>query len=429
MTLFARFLRPHPSRDDTPSTNTTPRNTSPKNTNEGSDDHTVRHFHLRRRQPPLRDAGRAHQVTCPTSYKQRRRLRRGRDGRTKIVVRGQISEYIPNPTFDVVARPGAQEDYFRKGNPEGKSRREIFGEPMRVASRRSASRRPRLELMDEQGIDRALMFPTLASLVEERMRDDPDMIHAVDPRPQRVDARDVEVRLRGPHLHHAGHHAADRRQGDRGARVGRRARRQGRAHPPGAGPRLPRPPLVRPAGVRPVLGEGRRARHPRRACTRPTAATSATPTTGWAATARCCRSSRRRSACCRRGARSRTRSRRSSATARCQRFPQLKVAVVENGSSWVEPLLNEHGRHLQEDAAGLPRGPGRRRSSATSTSARSGRRTSARWPSCIGVDHVLFGSDYPHPEGLADPASYVDELERPAPRSRRARSWAATSPA
>ena len=29
----------------------------------------------------------------------------------------------------------------------------------------------------------------------------------------------------------------------------------------------------------------------------------------------------------------------------------------------------------------------------------------------IGEDHVLFGSDYPHPEGLADPASYVDELE------------------
>ena len=28
----------------------------------------------------------------------------------------------------------------------------------------------------------------------------------------------------------------------------------------------------------------------------------------------------------------------------------------------------------------------------------------------IGVDHVLFGSDYPHPEGLAEPASYVDEL-------------------
>jgi predicted TIM-barrel fold metal-dependent hydrolase len=99
-------------------------------------------------------------------------------GRTKIVVRGRISEYIPNPTFEVVARPGAQEDYFRKGNPEGKSRREIFGEPMRAipAFREPA---PRVELMDEQGIDRALMFPTLASLIEERMRDDPDMCAAV----------------------------------------------------------------------------------------------------------------------------------------------------------------------------------------------------------------------------------------------------------
>src|SRR5262249_7943088 len=98
-------------------------------------------------------------------------------GRTKIAVRGRISEYIPNPTFDVVARPGAQEDYFRYGNPEGKSRREIFGEPMRAIP---AFREPppRVELMDEQGIARALMFPTLASLVEERMRDDPELTHA-----------------------------------------------------------------------------------------------------------------------------------------------------------------------------------------------------------------------------------------------------------
>src|SRR6516162_11821105 len=98
-------------------------------------------------------------------------------GRTKIAIRGQISEYIPNPTFEVVARPGAMEDYFARGNPEGKSRREIFGEPMRSipAFREPA---PRLELMDEMGIERSLMFPTLASLLEERMRDDPELIHA-----------------------------------------------------------------------------------------------------------------------------------------------------------------------------------------------------------------------------------------------------------
>ena len=99
-------------------------------------------------------------------------------GRTKIVVRGTISEYIPNPTFEVVARPGAQEEYFRNGNPEGKSYRELVGEPMRAipAFREPA---PRIELMDELGVDRALMFPTLASLLEERMRDDPELIHAV----------------------------------------------------------------------------------------------------------------------------------------------------------------------------------------------------------------------------------------------------------
>ncbi len=99
-------------------------------------------------------------------------------GRTKIAVRGVISDYIPNPTFEVVARPGAQEEYFRVGNPEGRSYRELFGEPMRCIP---AFREPgaRLELLDELGVDGTLMFPTLASLLEERMRDDPELIHAV----------------------------------------------------------------------------------------------------------------------------------------------------------------------------------------------------------------------------------------------------------
>ena len=28
----------------------------------------------------------------------------------------------------------------------------------------------------------------------------------------------------------------------------------------------------------------------------------------------------------------------------------------------------------------------------------------------VGVDRVVFGSDYPHAEGMSDPLSYVDEL-------------------
>ena len=98
-------------------------------------------------------------------------------GRTKIMIRGTVSEYIPNPTFEVVARPGAQEEYFRNGNPEGKSYRELVGEPMRaIPAFREPG--PRVELMDELGVDRTLMFPTLASLLEERMREDPELTHA-----------------------------------------------------------------------------------------------------------------------------------------------------------------------------------------------------------------------------------------------------------
>jgi predicted TIM-barrel fold metal-dependent hydrolase len=98
-------------------------------------------------------------------------------GRTKIMILGTVSEYIPNPTFEVVAKPGAQEEYFRNGNPEGKSYREIIGEPMRSipAFREPA---PRIKVMDELGVDRTLMFPTLASLLEERMRDHVDLTHA-----------------------------------------------------------------------------------------------------------------------------------------------------------------------------------------------------------------------------------------------------------
>ena len=57
------------------------------------------------------------------------------DGRTKIATLGQISDYIPNPTFDKVAAPGAQEDYFHNGNPEGKPHREILGKAIEATPR------------------------------------------------------------------------------------------------------------------------------------------------------------------------------------------------------------------------------------------------------------------------------------------------------
>jgi predicted TIM-barrel fold metal-dependent hydrolase len=100
-----------------------------------------------------------------------------RDGRTKIRVRGEITEYIPNPTFEVVGSPGAQEDYFKAGAPSGMSRRDIM-KPMRALPA-FFDPAPRIELMDELGIDQTFMFPTLASLVEERFADDPEHTHVI----------------------------------------------------------------------------------------------------------------------------------------------------------------------------------------------------------------------------------------------------------
>lgn len=100
------------------------------------------------------------------------------DGRTKIAIFGQVSDYLPNPTFDRIGRPGAQEQYFKHGNPEGLSPREWVGRGIDCppAFRNGVDR---LAHMDELGIDYALMMPTLVSLVEERMREQPDICHDV----------------------------------------------------------------------------------------------------------------------------------------------------------------------------------------------------------------------------------------------------------
>src|SRR5690606_41368121 len=54
------------------------------------------------------------------------------NGRTKIAIRGQISNYIPNPTFEGVARPGD-----RKSVVEGERviKREASGEDRGKARR------------------------------------------------------------------------------------------------------------------------------------------------------------------------------------------------------------------------------------------------------------------------------------------------------
>jgi predicted TIM-barrel fold metal-dependent hydrolase len=111
------------------------------------------------------------------------------NGRTKIAIADHITDYIPNPTFGRVAVPGGfGQDVTRGGDPERKQGLNVNTGVQKVRAMPSPDAffdpEPRLELMKDMGIDRTLLWPTLASVVEERLANDPDaavtVIHALN---------------------------------------------------------------------------------------------------------------------------------------------------------------------------------------------------------------------------------------------------------
>jgi predicted TIM-barrel fold metal-dependent hydrolase len=330
------------------------------------------------------------------------------NGRTKIAVRGQISDYIPNPTFDVVARPGAMEEYFKVGNPDGKSRREIFGEPMKaVPAFREPG--PRLELMDELGVDRSLMFPTLASLVEERMRDDPELIHAV-------------VHALNQWLDEVwGFNYKDRiftvpvislpivdkaiEELEWCLERGARSILVRPAPVPGYGgmrsfalPEFdPFWKVVQDNGILVSMHssdsgyarytsewEGNKTEH------LPFKVNTFRMVSEWrpvqdAVASWVCHGA-------------------------LYRFPELKVAVIENGSSWLTPLLETLGDIYKKAPNEFPSDPVEEIRNRIHV-APFFEDDMSHVVDTLGVDRVLFGSDYPHPEGLADPLTFLDLLK------------------
>lgn len=95
------------------------------------------------------------------------------NGKTRLLVGGKLNRFIPNPTFDPVARPGSLDEYFRGRNPEAKDIKEAFGalEPIRPEYR---DRDARLKVMDAQGIGGTVLYPTLAVGMETSLQHDPE---------------------------------------------------------------------------------------------------------------------------------------------------------------------------------------------------------------------------------------------------------------
>jgi predicted TIM-barrel fold metal-dependent hydrolase len=332
-------------------------------------------------------------------------------GRTKIMVNGHVSNYIPNPTFDRVGRPGAQEQYFRSGNPEGKAYREIIGRGIDCPpSFREAG--PRLELMDEQGIDFAMMYPTLASLVEERMKDDPDLtadvIHALNRWMTEAWPFSFEGRIFSTPVIPMG--LVDRAIEELDFALAHGARAVLIRPAPAWGYRGPRSfaqpefdpfwEKVEQSGVLVVLhasDSGYQRYANEWGGVQGEALAFGEPglfdlvlggdyrAIRDAATSMICHGA-------------------------LTRFPKLKIALVENGSGWVPHFIEQLDHAYEKVPHRYPEPP-----SATF------KRHFWMHPfheedprdlvGLLGADHIIFGSDYPHIEGLADPISWVDELD------------------
>lgn len=99
--------------------------------------------------------------------------------RSRLLVGDRVLRLVANPTFDPVALPGRLADYFRGVNPDGATPAELIGalEPIR---REYHDRGARVAVLDAQGVETTLMLPTLALGLEELLcRDDPAALHAV----------------------------------------------------------------------------------------------------------------------------------------------------------------------------------------------------------------------------------------------------------
>jgi predicted TIM-barrel fold metal-dependent hydrolase len=330
-------------------------------------------------------------------------------GRKKLVVRDRLTEYIPNPTFEVVARPGSHMAFFKGENPDGKTLRELTGKPMRSIP---AFREPRarLELLDQQGIDACLMFPTLASLIEERLRDDPDLTQ-------------VAIRAFNEWLHDEWTYDYQGRIFatpivnpcvlDRGiAELERIIERGARAvlmrPAPVSGLRGTRSPFlpefdpfwarIQESGIVVALHqsdsgyqdhvnawEGQAGEF---VAFRPR--TFASVVDG--------------------GARA---IHDTLASAVCHgmlhRFPGVKLVSVENGGDWVPALLNHFRLTYKKMPAEFSEDPAVTFKRCVWVNP-FWEESLADLIGLLGPDRVCFGSDYPHAEGLADPLTWIDEL-------------------
>ena len=87
-----------------------------------------------------------------------------------LLAGGRKFKFIPNPTFNPVIVPGCLDSLFRGQIPEGVDPASLTQvEPIHPEYR---DREARIQTMDEQGLDTIFMFPTLGCGIEHALRED-----------------------------------------------------------------------------------------------------------------------------------------------------------------------------------------------------------------------------------------------------------------
>ena len=331
------------------------------------------------------------------------------DGRQRLLVAGAVNRFIPNPTFDPVAKPGSLDEYFRGRNPRGENIAALFGdlEPIRPEYR---NRDARLAVMDAQGVDGCFMFPTLGVGMEEALASDPEATVAAFHAFNRWLDDDwgyayQERIFAAPMIPLVDVEAAVAELDEvlaRDARIvcikgGPAVTRDGRVSPGDArfDPFWAR---VDEAGVTVGIHSGDAGYN--------------RYVDDWeqVGTFRAFAYSPLRIVLS--GSRAPYE---TMAALVCQgvfdRFPRVRVASIEAGADWVPELLRKLKKVYGQSPTGFTSDP-----VATFRAhvwvAPFYEDDLAELKDLIGLDHILFGSDWPHAEGLAVPAGFADDLRR-----------------
>ncbi len=93
------------------------------------------------------------------------------DGRRYQTVGGRINRSLGNPTFDPISKPGVLREFFN-GNPRGVTSMELMTGSLEPMPPEYMDRDARIARLEEQGLAGAWLFPTAGVLYEEPLQHD-----------------------------------------------------------------------------------------------------------------------------------------------------------------------------------------------------------------------------------------------------------------